>query len=96
MKKACETCPSRPAVDYNGDIALAFAERTTKRLWVVIIILIAALLITNAIWIVQWSQYDYTSYTVEATENGLAGFVGGNGTVNNVQSDGTSTETQGQ
>ena len=46
------------------------AERTTKRLWIIIIILILALLSTNAGWLWYESQYEYYEITQEATADG--------------------------
>lgn len=46
------------------------AERTIKRLWITIIILILALLGTNAGWLWYESQYEYYEITQEATADG--------------------------
>ena len=62
-KKQCTGCGERnEAAGY--EIALAFAERTTKRLWVVIIILIGLLLATNAGWLLYESQFEYVAETI--------------------------------
>ena len=62
-KKQCTGCGERnEAAGY--EIALAFAERTTKRLWVVIIILIGLLLATNAGWLLYESQFEYVNETI--------------------------------
>lgn len=62
-KKQCTGCGERnEAAGY--EIALAFAERTTKRLWVVIIILIGLLLATNAGWLLYESQFEYVTETI--------------------------------
>lgn len=45
-------------------------ERTIKRLWITIIILILALLGTNAGWLWYESQYEYYEITQEATADG--------------------------
>ena len=69
-----------PYIMHEADMARM--ERTNKRLWIVVIILIAALLGTNAAWIVYESQYqavDTISQEVEqeADGNGNNMFVGG-------------------
>lgn len=40
-------------------------ERTIKRLWVICIILIMALLITNGLWLYWESQFEYYEVTQE-------------------------------
>ena len=47
------------------DILAAMAERTIKRLWVLIILLIILLFGTNAAWIVYESQFEEVSVTQE-------------------------------
>lgn len=60
--KICNGCKEKESSIY--DVALAFAERTIVRLWIVIIILIAFLVGTNIGWLVYESQFE----TVETTE----------------------------
>jgi len=43
---------------YPIDILTAFAERTVKRLWVIIILLIVLLVATNAGWLYYESQFE--------------------------------------
>jgi hypothetical protein len=58
---------------------MARFERTNKRLWVVILILIAALIGSNAGWIYYESQYAVTETTIsiEAGQDGDINIVGG-------------------
>ena len=44
---------------YVHESAQARAERTIKRLIIVLIMTIVLLFLSNAYWIYQWSQYDY-------------------------------------
>lgn len=46
--------------------------QTVKRLWTVIVILIAALVICNAAWLYAWQQYDWvdTLETIDYTQDG--------------------------
>ena len=81
-KKQCTGCGERnEAAGY--EIALAFAERTTKRLWVVIIILIGLLLATNAGWLLYESQFEYVTETItqeveqKSDNGGQNSFIGG-------------------
>ena len=57
---------------YIYDLIGAAAERTVKRLWVLIIILIMALISTNAGWLWYESQYEdvVTTQEVEAQADG--------------------------
>ena len=47
-------------------------ERTLKRLVVIIIVTIALLFASNAIWLYAWMQYDYVSedYSYEYSQDG--------------------------
>lgn len=53
---------------YYVDIVTGLAERTIKRLWIVIILLILLLVVTNAMWIHYETQYEdvVTTVTQEA------------------------------
>ena len=62
------------------EVVSMFAEKDKKRLWIVILILIASLIISNALWIYHESQYEDVSITQEVqqdTESGDNSFVGG-------------------
>lgn len=81
---------------YEG--AQARMERANKRLWIVIIILIAALLFTNAGWIIYEAQFETVSETstkIKATQDGNGVNIVGNGDIN-YGSDGTNYENDSQ
>lgn len=66
---------------YAMDIITALTERTIKRLWVTIILLIVLLVASNAAWIYYESQFEVvetTTQTVEqdSGEGGTNSFVG--------------------
>ena len=65
---------------HEGDMSRM--ERANKRLWIVIIILIVALCVTNAAWVVYESQFEVveesTFQTEQETEDGDNIVVGGN------------------
>lgn len=71
------------AVPYIAhESAMARLERIIKRLWIVIIILIALLFATNAAWIYYESRWEIvSSYTQEVTQetdgSGNNQFIGG-------------------
>lgn len=65
---------------YDQEILAAFAERTIKRLWILIILLVLLLFGTNAAWIYYESQFIDETVTQEVwqeAENGENSFVGG-------------------
>ena len=57
--KTCDGCHINEVATY--ETALAFAERTTVRLWVIIIILAVLLVGTNVGWIIYESQFETIS-----------------------------------
>lgn len=57
-----------PYIAYEG--SLARMERTTTRLFKVIVALIIALVLSNALWLGAWMQYDYTSNDVTYAQDG--------------------------
>ena len=81
----CETCAEKKKqaepVPYTAhETDMARMERANHRQWVVIIILILALLATNAGWIAYESQFETVTVTQEVeqdAENGVNHFVGG-------------------
>lgn len=81
----CETCKNKPqapeSVPYIvHESAMARAERTAKRLWITVLILVFLLVGTNCAWLWYESQFESVEYTQEVTqeaENGTNNFVGG-------------------
>ena len=59
---------------YYTDIIASLAERTIKRLWIIIILLIVLLVATNGLWIYYESQWQVVeTTTVEAEQESEAG-----------------------
>lgn len=85
----CNTCKAKNTkltteehLRYAHDRESAFAERTVKRLWVLVILLAVLLVGTNAYWIYNESQYEdvVTTTTQDVTQTNDVGnnnFVGG-------------------
>ena len=81
----CESCKSKnprakdvPYIVHEG--MMARAERTAKRLWITILLLIVLLVGTNAGWIWYQSQFEYSQTTQEVTQesdHGDNSFIGG-------------------
>ena len=69
-----------PYFAYEG--AMARAERTIKRLWILILVLILCLVGTNAGWIIYESQFTDEVVTIEQegqTDGGGSNFFNGTG-----------------
>lgn len=60
-------------------------ERRQKRHFILIIVLVFSLLVSNLAWLYAWTQYDYTSeeITVDGGERGIADYIGHDGDINN-------------
>lgn len=56
---------------YIHDAYIARGERTEKRLWITILILIALLTVTNAAWVYYESQFEeIVTTTIDAEQDG--------------------------
>ena len=79
----CKSCKSKeqhteavPFIVHEG--MMARAERTAKRLWITILLLIVLLFGSNAGWLYYESQFEETATTIEAEADD-----GGNAVANN-------------
>lgn len=79
----CNTCKEkRTEVPYLvHESTMARMERTNKRLWIVVIILILSLIATNAGWIWYESQFVYEEITQEVDTGEGDAFVAGIGDI---------------
>lgn len=81
----CDTCAERrkqaePVAYIAFESMKATMERTIKRLWIVVLVLILLLAGTNAAWIWYESQFAEETVTQEVwqdADNGVNRFVGG-------------------
>ena len=64
---------------FQHESVLTHMERTNKRLWILCLILVLALLGTNGAWIYYESQWQYTqeSTQIEADQQGEVNVIGG-------------------
>lgn len=69
-----------PYIVHEGEMARM--ERMNRRLWIVILALIAALIVTNAAWIYYENQFEDVTVTQEVDTGEGDAFVSGNGDVN--------------
>ena len=66
----------------------ARSERTMKRLIIALVISVALVFASNALWLWAWCQYDYSSsetstVEIQADGNSNANFVGNDGDITN-------------
>jgi len=71
-------------------------ERNDRWRNIIIILLIVLLVVTNAMWLWAWNQYDYVDdYTsVEADDGSNANYIGHNGDITNGGTNSTQTENK--
>lgn len=62
---------------------IARFERTIRRLIIVLLVVIAMLFISNALWVYEWTAYDYKDVTIDSQDGGNANYIGANGNINN-------------
>lgn len=79
------------SVDHQYDMARL--ERVIRRLWIIIIVLLILFAGTNALWIYEWNQYDYSDITIDSNDGGNANYLhaGVNGVINNGESESEGT-----
>ena len=69
---------------YYVDIISGLTERTIKRLWITIILLIVLLVGSNAMWIYYESQWEVVeTQVVQDNDNGLNNYIGNDGSIYN-------------
>lgn len=80
----CETCTKRPdAVPYMvHESAMARMERTVRRLWILLIVVIVLFVGSNAAWILYENSFEDISITQE-NEDGYNNFIGNDGDITN-------------
>lgn len=86
----CKTCESnKPNVrQYDIDLLSAMAERTIKRLWIVILVLIIALIGTNGAWLHYESQFEtITTEVTQENADGYNNYIGNDGDIVNGEAD---------
>lgn len=77
--------------------AQARHERIVKRCIAAIIIMAVLLVLTNAVWLIAWTQYDYSSSTSSVVEQnaedgGDVNYIGNDGDITNGLSESNSNE----
>ena len=91
--KTCNSCGTENAnvtVPYVvHESAMARSERHNKRLWIVILVLIGALIGTNLAWIIYEAQFDVVEETTitQENDNGYNNYIGNDGDINYGETD---------
>ena len=87
----CKSCKSKeqpsetvPFIVHEG--MMARAERTAKRLWITILLLIVLLVGTNGAWIWYENQFEDVAISQE-NEDGYNNFIGNDGDIFNGETD---------
>ena len=74
-----------PYIVYEGEQARN--ERTIRRLTIVIVLCLILSFLSNAIWLYEWTQYDYVSESTETVtvdgKDGTANYIGNDGNITN-------------
>ena len=87
----CKSCkskeqPSETVPYIVHESMMARAERTAKRLWITILLLIVLLVGTNGAWIWYQSQFEDIAISQE-NEDGYNNFIGNDGDIFNGETD---------
>lgn len=85
---SCENCTHRPdPVPFAvHESAMARQERTIRRLWILLIVLVVLLVGSNALWILYDAQFEKVEVTQE-NEDGYNSFIGNDGDIYNGETD---------
>ena len=89
MSKNCNNCGNAeqagsinvPYIAHEATVARQ--ERQVKRMWIALIITIAMVFASNALWLWAWCQYDYESYEITADGDSNANYIGQDGNIYN-------------
>ena len=84
----CETCKNAKSAPENvpytvHELSMAQMERQIKRLWIALIVAVALLFASSAIFAYAWLQYDYESYEITSDGDSNANYIGQDGNIYN-------------
>lgn len=89
-----EGAPSIPYIAYESEMARN--ERHIKRLIIALIVVVAAIFLSNAAWLFAWCQYDYIGeesvIEINGTDGGNANYIGNDGDIINGENQGYKEE----
>lgn len=64
-----EGSTSIPYIAHEAEVARL--ERTIKRLTIIIVLCVALIFASNALWLYYWNQYEYVGKETSVTQDGL-------------------------
>ena len=84
----CETCKNVKSAPENvpyivHESSMARMERQIKRLWIALIVAVALLFSSGAIFTYAWLQHDYESYEITSDGDSNANYIGQDGNIYN-------------
>lgn len=91
MMPDCKTCKEHrqnvePVPYIVHESAMARQERTIRRLWILLIVLVVLLVGSNSLWILYDAQFEKVEVTQE-NEDGYNSFIGNDGDIYNGETD---------
>lgn len=99
MAKTCNNCNTTENTNVTvpyvvHEATVARQERQIKRMWIALIVAVALIFASNAIWLYAWMQYDYSSeeIIVDAEDNGNANYIGQDGNIYNGEDNSAKTQ----
>lgn len=96
----CETCKKEQSTPENvpyivHESSMARMERQVKRGWIALITAVILLFISNALWLLAWVQYDYSSEeTIYQQDGEGTNIIGNSNEVDNYGTESDSSEAQ--
>ena len=96
MMVNCDNCSKRPeSVPYLvHESAMARMERTIRRLWILLIMLVVLLVGSNGLWLWYESQFETVTTSVEMqNERGYNNYIGNDGDIYNGEAQSDDEET---
>ena len=96
MMVNCDNCSKRPeSVPFLAhESAMARMERTIRRLWILLIMLVVLLVGSNGLWLWYESQFETVTTSVEMqNERGYNNYIGNDGDIYNGEAQSDDEET---
>ena len=95
----CETCKNAKSAPENvpyivHEASMARMERQIKRLWITVIVAVALLFSSGAIFTYVWFQYDYSSEEIVTVDGKDTNIIGDSNEVDNYGAESDNSEAQ--
>jgi hypothetical protein len=92
MSKTCDGCKNKTYTEEEKMLTVPYVvhqsaaarqERQIRRMWIALVVAVALIFASNAIWLYAWMQYDYESYEITADGDSNANYIGQDGNIYN-------------